>query len=163
MAVIVRGEQMAEEKQGREIQISPEQLISLYQNQRAAMDSLLQQEGMMQASLREIVGAEEALKEIKAAGKDVKVLFLLGAGVFVEGEVRSEKVKSEVGGGVVQSVTVKKALEQLEEKRKKVISAIEGLGRKKRETGEGLARMDVMLNQFRNALKERQKTPNSVS
>ena len=65
MAVIVRGEQMAEEKQGREIRISPEQLISLYQNQRAAMDSLLQQEGMMQASLREIVGAEEALKEIK--------------------------------------------------------------------------------------------------
>ena len=153
---------MAEEKP-KEMKISPEQLITLYQNQRASMDGLLQQEQMMQAAFQEIIGAEEALKEIEASEKSTNVLFLLGSGVFVEAELKEKKVKSEIGGGVVQKVSIKKALEHLAKKKENIASNLEKLGKRKQETAVGLARMENLLGEFRKAMDGKKHGAQSVS
>jgi len=153
---------MAKEKP-REAKISPEQLITIYQNQRASMDGLLQQEGMLQSAFQEIVGAEEALKEIDAGEKNTSVLFLLGSGVFVEAELKDKKVKSEIGGGVVQKTSIKKALEQLAKKKESIASNLEKLQKRKQETAAGLARMEQLLNEFRMAVDGKKHGAQSVS
>lgn len=147
----------------KKVTLSPQQLLALYQNQRALMDSLVQQEQLLQDALQEVIGAETALKEIDALDKSIKSLVSLGSGVFVEAEITSKKVKSEIGGGVVQSLPIKKALKQLEEKRKKAVLSLSKLQKRKRETASGLARLEVIMQQLQKALQEKQKTPQSVS
>ncbi|MCX6802416.1 MAG: prefoldin subunit alpha [Candidatus Diapherotrites archaeon] len=155
---------MAKEKtQNKEVRLSPQQLVSLYQNQRALMDNLLQQEAMMQEAAREIIGAEDALKEIDKAEEDANVLVLLGAGVFVEAKVKGKQVKSDIGSGVVENATVKKALEHLEIKKKNISANIAKLQKKKQETAAGLARLEGILQQVQKALAKKDTSPSSVS
>ncbi len=153
---------MAKNK-GREIKISPEQLLSLYQNQRASMDALVQQEQALLAAEREVVGAEEALKELSNASQPARSLFLLGAGVFAEGELKGEKVKSDIGGNVLQEVSIKKALEQLAERKKNISSSLLNIRKRKQEVAVGLARMEVMLEHYKNVMSQKQHTTQRVS
>jgi|GEM_PF-2344950 len=153
---------MVKEK-GREVRISPEQLISLYQNQRASMDALVQQEQALLAGEREVIGAEEALKEISSSAKPLRSLFLLGAGVFVEGELRGQKVKSDIGANVLQEVSIKKALEQLAEKKKNISSSLLKLRKRKKELALGLARMEAMLVHYQKVMGEKQSVSPGVS
>ncbi len=154
---------MAKGKNKGEIRISPDQLLSLYQNQRSAMDSILQRERAMRATIEEITGAEEALKEIRDMGKGVNSLFLLGSGVFIEARLDKSKVKSEVGGGIVKEVSIKEALAQLSKKKKNAEKSLSMLLSKKRELAMGLSRMEAMLKQVQQALEQKRHSTKSVS
>jgi prefoldin alpha subunit len=155
---------MAKEKTGeKEIKLSPQQLVSLYQNQRAMMDNLLQQEAMMQSALQEIAAAEDALKEIDKAEAGANILALLGAGVFVEAQVKGKQVKSDIGTGIIETTTVKDALAHLEIKKKNVSSNMAGLQKKKQETAVGLARLEQILKQVQGAMAKKNTSPSSVS
>ena len=160
----LRGEAMAKEKTDkREVRLSPQQLISLYQNQRTLMDNLLQQESMMQSALQEVAGAEDALKEIDKAGAGANILALLGAGVFVEAQVKGSQVKSDIGTGIIETTTVKNALAHLELKKKNVSTNIAGLQKKKQETAVGLANLENILKQMQTVMAKKDTSPSSVS
>lgn len=155
---------MAKEKRKeKRITLSVEQVLSLYQNQRTLMDSILQQEQLLQNALQETLGAQAALKEISAADKNIKALVSIGSGVFVEAELTGKKVKSEIGGGVVQAIPVKKALERLEEGRKNILSNLSKLRKRKEENAKGLARLETIMQELQKAVREKQKTTPGVS
>ena len=155
---------MADEKTNKSVTLSPQQLVSLYQNQRALVDSLFQQDEFMKNALVEVIGSEEALKEIDSVEKDVRVLFLLGSGVFLEAEVKDKRVRSEIGGGVVQKVTIKKALKNLGEKIKNIESNREKLRKKIQEGLIGLSKLEQTVAKLEQAMAAAKKTsPNSVS
>lgn len=150
-------------KKPREVAISPQQLLALYQNQRAAMDTVLQQEQMLLETLQIIKNAKTALREIKNADKSVHCMFSLGTGVFIEANVTSNDIKSDIGGGVVESVSIKKALEQIKEREENTSSNLSTLRKRKKEIASGLARIESLLNQLQQAKREKQHSPQSVS
>ncbi|MEM0360396.1 MAG: hypothetical protein QXK06_03640 [Candidatus Diapherotrites archaeon] len=155
---------MAKEKaREREIVLSPQELISLYENQRNILETIVQQESAMLNALSEIAGAEEALKEIEKAGSSPKILVLLGAGVFAEAQVSNKQVKSDIGTGILETTEIAKALNHLENKKKNVSANLSALQKKKQEVVAGLTGLEDAMRQMQAALAKKSTSPSSVS
>jgi len=152
-----------EEPAGKKVTINPQQLMSLYQNQKGLMESVLKQEAMVKRGFEETVGAEQALKEIDSMDKKTSILCLLGAGVSIEAEVKAKTVKAEVGGGVVQDFPIKKVIKQLSNRKKKILENLTVLEKKKKEARIGLARLEEMMQAMQKAMADKKSKSMSVS
>lgn len=154
---------MPEKNNPKEAMISPQQLVALYQNQRSILDKLNQQEQALVEAISRIKNAKTVLKEIKSSKKGVNSMFSLGAGVFIGSKVTSEDIKSDIGGGIVESVSIKKAIEQVNERKENTESSLSKVRDRKKEAISALKRTENMLSQIQQAMKEKQRSPQSIS
>lgn len=102
----------------KEITLSFTQLLQLYEEQKRQLSAFESIKSTLQNSLTEIVLAKKALEEIEKADKEKKVLFNIGAGIFIDARLGSlTEVQTLIGGNTVKKMTLKKALLKLEEKK----------------------------------------------
>ncbi len=149
----------------KKLEVSPEQMLSLYQNQRALLDSIEQQIQTAQAFLRETTMAEDALKEISESAKDKRVLFSVGAGVFIDTRLLDSKnVKAEIGGGAFKEMTIKKAMNRLDDRKEDIRKGLKKLAEREEKALASLKQMESAMAKFQQQLQQREKqVPSGVS
>lgn len=129
----------------KEVKLSIEQLLSLHQNQRNQYENLLQQINSMNSLIVETNLAQAALKELNEPGKD-EVMFSLGAGVYIDAAVADlKKVKANIGGNIVEEITVKKALEKLDERKQDIQKNIKKLREQEAAMRKNLGELERAL------------------
>lgn len=150
------------------VKISMEQLLSLYENQRSQLEALNQQINSLGNLLMENNMAHEALTALSEPGAD-DILFSLGAGIFVDAKVADlKKVKGNIGGNVVEEMTIKDALEKLDDRQKKIQVNIEKLRAQETQMINNLTEIERALHQVeqfkkqaiaKQAVKEKKEEP----
>ncbi len=144
---------MAEEVE----KISPEQLGPLYQRQRELLEQSRAQKQSLQDVLIEFNSAIDALNELKKAGKNDKIMLSLGGGVYIEAVVSDvQKVKGNIGGGVIQSISVDKVLLELEKRKNETIKSLELNAKDEAKLLESIASIELALNALQRANAQKQ-------
>ncbi len=139
----------------KEVKVTPEQLIAVYQNQRALLDSIRQQTQTMQAYLQEVVMASDALKEISESSEKNRVLFSVGAGMFIDVQLLdNNNVKSDIGGGAFKEVSIKKAMNMLDDRAEEIKKALKKLSLQEKKAIASLKQIEEALAKFQQSLQQ---------
>jgi prefoldin alpha subunit len=102
----------------KEIKLSFEQLVQLYDEQKRQLSSFEQIKATLQNNLVEVLSAREALNEIQKSSKDANILLNVGANTFIKAKVSSiTEAIVVLGSNTAKNMTFKKALLKLEEKK----------------------------------------------
>jgi len=143
------------EKKSKRIQISEQQVRESFVNEQAKQNALERAQASMQATIKEIVAAQDSLKEIKNCKQDDKILVFLGAGMLAEASIKNtSKVTSSIGGNVFSETTIEKAIQELENKR---AEAEKNQGLLQQEMGKTQANLEALSMLIIEAEKIRQE------
>ncbi len=129
------------EEKANQVNLNEKQLIQMAQQEEASLNGRQQLMNKITESLRETIGAVEALKEIKE--HNGKVLVKLGAGILIETEIKTETCKrsfAEDGYKEEKIVDSIKALEKRKENIEKQANIIA------KELYEGQQRLSQIIN-----------------
>ncbi len=136
----------------KEIKLSAQQLLNLFQREKAKIREIERQMNSLQNILTEILAARDAVKEIKGAEKGHPILLRLGAGILAEATVTQNKtVKKSLGGSVVVDSPVESVLSGLEEEHKKTLENVETLGAEHRKAAANANSFGQMLDAIEKA------------
>lgn len=140
----------------KEVKVTPEQLLNIYQNQRAQLDLLRQEQAYLQNILRDITSAVDALTELKKAGKKEQILVNLGGGAYIDAEVLStSKVKANIGGGVIEKMSIVKVLEALRKRRQENVKRLETIAKDEALLIQNIETMEQTLARIQQQAKQK--------
>lgn len=132
----------------KEIRITFNQLLALYQNQSIQLENLRQNISSLSSLLLETDMASEALKALNKPGKD-EILFSLGAGIFIDATVGDlKKIKTNIGGNIIEEMTVSRALERLEKRKKSILNNIAKMREQEKQMVANLIEMEKVIQQI---------------
>ena len=131
------------------------QMMSTMEYYRAQLESLAEQQQIIQMSLEENIRARETLKQYRSAGDGAEILVPVGGNSFVHAKVvSSEKALVGLGSGVTVEKSGEEALEIIESR----ISELSETVKKVSERRGFLEAEHAKLNQqFQEAYKELQQ------
>ncbi|MDD5163889.1 MAG: prefoldin subunit alpha [Candidatus ainarchaeum sp.] len=136
---------MAEEK--KQVVLTGQQLLNAYRNEEAKLQALQQRSQQLNMLFIEAGTAEEAVKEIKKASKNEKVIVDLGAGICVEAMLDgNEKFKTGFAGGILINADSEAALAYLKKQKETLQKEIE-IAAKEQE------RAAMSMNEISNVLR----------
>ncbi len=140
-------------KKNKTVEFSEQQVLETFRNEQNRLESMKRAFQMEQSMLGEIITAQESLKEIKKAKKGDRIFVFLGAGVFAEATIEDkEKVKQNIGSGVIIDQKIETTIQTLEKARE---SQEKNLGQIRQEIEkidnnlQGLTRMIIQAQQLR--------------
>lgn len=140
----------------REIKLTFEQLLAIYQQQRALIDSLTNQESMIRSIIAELQSTQDALSEIKKVGKDTNILVSLGSGVFASARLSdASEVKVEIGGNVFEQMPIAKALNKLEERKANLEKRLKNIGERKKQAIAFVIQLERLINEAQRKAREK--------
>jgi len=102
----------------KEISLNENQLIQMAQQEEATLNSRQQLMNTLSDNLRETTGAIEALKEI--TGYKGKMMVKLGAGIYVEAEVATDKCKRSFAEDGYKEEKIEETLKALEKRKENI-------------------------------------------
>jgi len=109
---------MTEKKQ---VKLTGQQVLQAYGAEQAKLQVVQQRRQSLQQLMGETIAGEQSLKEVEKSSKDQKIMVSLGAGVYAEAKLESNKnVKTGLGGGVLINTTVEKALKELAKRKEEI-------------------------------------------
>ncbi len=138
---------MAEKKQ---VELKGRQVLQAYQAEQAKLESMQRKMQALQTLMVETATAEQALNEIKKAGKNQKIMVALGAGVYVEAALESNKrVKTGLGDGVLMGSTVEKSLKDLAKRKEEIQKDIIGVQKEESAAVQNLRNIGTAIENVR--------------
>ncbi|MEW6294681.1 MAG: hypothetical protein AB1467_00070 [Candidatus Diapherotrites archaeon] len=138
---------MVEERQAKQVKLSGEQIVALFQEEKAKLDSISMQINSVQTALTEVLFAEESLKELSKEGFEGPILVNLGSGVFIEGAVsNAKKLKKSLPGNVVLDVSPEEVSEELKKRKENAQKTLELLLRDRERIYSNLNNLSRIIN-----------------
>jgi len=135
---------MSEEK--RQVTFTGAQLMAAYRKEEAKMGALQQRMQQLQALFFEASVAEEAVKEIKKAEKNEKIMVDLGAGVYAEAVIDSNDVfKTSLAGSILQNSDSKSTLDYLSKQKENMQKEIAVLEKEQEKTAAAMNELSGIL------------------
>lgn len=143
----------------KEIRVSFEQLLAMYQQNQYLLDSLNSQEKLLNNMIMETQASQDAMREIKASEKETNMLVPLGAGVFAYAKINDNSaVKIEIGNNVFERMPIAKAIEKLEERKAQLESNLKALVQRKQQVIASLAQIERIIAEAQRKM-QTEKTP----
>jgi|GEM_PF-2701057 len=155
------GEKNSEKKDAapKQITVSFEQLLAMYQQNQYVLESLLSQEKLLNSMIAETQASQDAMREIKASENQTNILVPLGAGVFTYAKINDNSaVKMEIGNNVFERMPITKAIEKLEERKAQLESNLKALLQRKQQILASLAQIEQILAEAQKKM-HAEKTP----
>lgn len=106
----------------------------------------------------DVNNAENSLKELQENTTN-DVLFSIGSGVYISAELKElKKVKVNLGVDIFEDMSLDKANEYLENKKKELIKVMERLKQQEQELLKSISGLEQVLNAAQQKIAEAQKT-----
>jgi len=138
---------MAEEKQEKQIKLTGDQIVALFQEEKTKLDSIVMQANSVQAALTEVLFAEESVKELKKEDFDGSILINLGSGIFVEGNIAdAKKLKKNLPGNLVLDVSPEDIADELKKRKENAQKTLELLLKEQERIYSNLNNLSRIIN-----------------
>jgi prefoldin alpha subunit len=139
----------------KEIKLSFDQLLAMYQQQQYMLESLASQEKLINNLIREVQAAQDALHEIKSVKSGTSLLVPLGSGVFAYTTLADKSaVKVEIGGNVFERMPISKAIEKLEDRKANLRRNLKEITQKKQRTLASVAQLERIIAEAQKKMRE---------
>ncbi|MCD6478309.1 MAG: prefoldin subunit alpha [Candidatus Diapherotrites archaeon] len=139
----------------KEIKLSFDQLLAMYQQQQYLLESLVSQEKLINNLIKEVQAAQDALHEIRSAEKDASLLVPLGSGVFAYTTLADNSaVKVDIGGNVFERMPISKAIEKLEDRKANLRRNLKEVAQKKQRTLASVSQLERIIVEARKKMRE---------
>lgn len=153
-------DRMADErKKPRDIRITESQLMQMYDTERAKAVEVDKRRQAIFAGINEIVMASDALNAIKDSKADEKsVLIPLGAGIYVDADIRDKKTaKANLAGGVVIDSRIEDVIKDLDDRKKELEKALKGLQDEMNKVAGNMDNLGRVITNARMKIAEKRK------
>lgn len=138
------------------IKVSEQQLINAFSGERQNLEALQSNLASIDARLRDVLAATDALNEIKKAKVGEKMLVPLGAGILIDASIESNSTaKNTFAGGVVANVAIEDALKDLAGKKQEIEKAISEMQNGQEKIVANLNSIGTMLRTIEQKKNER--------
>ncbi|MCX8189682.1 MAG: prefoldin subunit alpha [Candidatus Diapherotrites archaeon] len=137
-----------EQTQKKEIKLSFEQVLAMYQQNQQLLEAALSQESFINNIIAEIDAAQNAIREIKTSEKDTSILVPLGAGVFAYAKISEpESVKLEIGNNYFEKMPSLKAIERLEARKSQLKTNLKEVSKRKMQAITSLSQLEKIIKE----------------
>ena len=131
----------------KEMKISGEQAIQLYQAEKAKIDVVQRKLESISRILMEVNAAEDSLKAIKNSKQGENILVPLGAGIYIDVKVDNVKqAKNSLAGSVMLDENVDSIIKKLNEQKKEALKNIETLQKERGLLTANINNLGAMLS-----------------
>ena len=114
------------ERQQKQITLTGEQILALFQEEKAKLEAITRQLNSVQAVLTEVLLAEESVKELVKENFGGSILVNLGSGIFVEANIAdAKKLKKSLAGSVALEAQPEEVLEELKKRKENAQKTLE--------------------------------------
>jgi len=123
----------------KEINVSPEQLMGMFESEKRKMEQLNQNFNAMQNLINETRGAIDAVKALSKAKKGQSIKVPLGAGTLIDVNFDNlEKVQLSLPGNILADYTPEDGLKELEQRLAAVEKNMETLQKEMQTTFQNM-------------------------
>ncbi|MEM4662457.1 MAG: prefoldin subunit alpha [Candidatus Diapherotrites archaeon] len=145
-----------EKSKKKEIRLTFDQVLGMYQQNKQALESLISQEQLLNTIIAEIEASQDCMRELKAAEKDVNILVPLGAGVFAYAKiVDNTMVKLDIGANYFERMPILKAIERLEARKAQLRANLQEISKRRKQTIASLAQLERLINEAQRKIAEK--------